>query len=119
MTEIHSLIPTLRVAKVEDALPLYEALGFSVAWQHQLSAEAPRLTCIARGPFEIFLTEHDVAPFGSVVHIMVTGLEGLVTRTRTAGFEPTFGPEDRPWGDREAYFTDEGGNVLRFGETIE
>jgi len=119
MATIHSLIPTLRVAKVEKALPLYDALGFSVAWQHQLSPEAPRLTCIARGPFEIFLTEHDVAPFGSVVHFMVTGLEELVGRALAQGFEPTFGPENRPWGDREAYFTDEGGNVLRFGETIE
>jgi hypothetical protein len=49
---------------------------------------------------------------------MVTGLAELVGRARSEGFEPTFGPEDRPWGDREVYFTDEGGNVLRFGETI-
>lgn len=118
MATVRSVIPTLRVADVEAALPLYRALGFVVAWQHELEPGAPRLTCVERDRVQLFLTEHPVAPFGSVVHFMVVGLDDLVAAARSAGFEPTLGPEQRPWGDREAYFTDLDGNVLRFGETV-
>jgi len=115
---IQSVIPTLRVIRVEDALPLYQALGFEVAWQHQLAPDAPRLTAVARDSKELFLTEHPVAPVGAVVHFMVQGLDQIVEAARTAGFEPTFGPQERPWGNREAYYADADGNVLRFGETV-
>ena len=118
MTTIRSVIPTLRITRIEASLPLYHALGFEIAWQHQLGPDAPRLTCVAQDAKELFLTEHPVAPFGAVVHVMVTGLDGIVARAREAGFEPTFGPERRAWGDREAYYTDADGNVLRFGETV-
>ena len=118
MPRIRSVIPTLRVSSVDTALPTYRALGFAVAWQHRLAPEAPRLTCVARGEHQLFLTEHPVAPFGSVVHVMVEGLDDLVAAARAEGAEPSFGPENRPWGDREAYFTDPDGNVLRFGETL-
>jgi catechol 2,3-dioxygenase-like lactoylglutathione lyase family enzyme len=115
---IRRAIPTLRVASIDRALPLYEGLGFSVSWQHQISVGAPRLTSVTQGTSELFLTEHPIARYGAVVHFVVDGLQALVDRAGAQGFEPTFGPEDRPWGDREAYFTDVDGNVLRFGEPI-
>ena len=118
MPEIRAIIPTLRVSSVDDVLPFYAALGFTVSWQHQITPDAPRLTCVAQGPGNLFLTEHAVAPFESVVHVMVDGLDEIVENARRRGVEPTYGPATRPWGDREAYFTDPDGNVLRFGETI-
>jgi uncharacterized glyoxalase superfamily protein PhnB len=50
--------------------------------------------------------------------LRVTAVEASLplNRAATAGHYPIFGPEDRPWGDREAYFRDPDGNVLRFGE---
>lgn len=119
MATLRSVIPTLRVTDVEASLPLYRALGFDVAWQHRLGPDAPRLTAVARDSREVFLTEHPVAPVGAVVHFRVEGLDEIVERARDAGFGPTFGPEVRPWGDREAYFRDADGNVLRFGEAVE
>jgi catechol 2,3-dioxygenase-like lactoylglutathione lyase family enzyme len=113
---VKSVIPTLRVTAIEASLPLYRALGFGVAWEHRLSPDAPRLTCIRQGAIELFLTEHAVAPAGAVAYFVIQGLDALVTRAAEAGHYPTFGPEDRPWGDREAYFRDPDGNVLRFGE---
>ncbi len=117
MARVASVIPTLRVTKVEDSLPIYQALGFEVAWQHQLQPSGPRLTALAQDAKQVFLTEHPIAPVGAVVHFMVEGLDEIVGRAKSAGFDPTFGPELRPWGDREAYFADPDGNILRFGES--
>lgn len=117
--EFQGVIPMLRIASIEAALPVYEALGFSVAWQHQPGPEAPRLTSVQRGTVELYLTEHPVAPPGGVVYLKTKGVDALVAQAQSRGLEPDFGPEDRPWGDREAYFKDVDGNVLRFGETLE
>ncbi len=121
MTEIvlDTTIPTLRITKIEAALPTYAALGFSVAWQHQLAPDAPRLTSVRHGAAELFLTEHPVAPVGAVVYFVTRGVDALVARAAAAGVEPSFGPEDRPWGDREVYFRDLDGNVLRFGQALD
>lgn len=117
--ELHAVIPMLRVASIEAAFPVYDALGFSVAWQHQLDPEAPRLISVQYGTLELYLTEHPVAPRGGVVYFKTNRVDALVAQARSRGLEPSFGPEDRPWGDREAYFTDVDGNVLRFGESLE
>lgn len=108
----------LRVASIDDALPVYQALGFAIAWQHQLTPDAPRLTAVRHGTVEIYLTEHAVAPPGGVVYVETEGVDVLVAQARSRGFEPSFGPENRAWGDREAYFEDIDGNVLRFGEPL-
>lgn len=47
--EFRAVIPMLRVASIEAALPVYDALGFSVGWQHQLNSEAPRLRIVLGG----------------------------------------------------------------------
>lgn len=116
--QIHAAIPVLHVASVEASLPVYKALGFCVAWQHQLDPGAPRLTSVQSGTVELYLTEHPVAPPGGVVYLKTNGVDRLAARARSRGCEPSFGPEDRPWGDREVYFKDADGNVLRFGEPI-
>jgi catechol 2,3-dioxygenase-like lactoylglutathione lyase family enzyme len=116
---LETTIPALRVAKLETALPTYEALGFTVRWQHQLTPDAPRLRSVRQGSAELFLTEHPVAPVGAVVYFVTRGVDALVARASAAGLDPSFGPEDRPWGDREVYFRDPDGNVLRFGEPLE
>lgn len=82
-------IPMLRVASIEAALPTYEALGFSVAWQHQLSPDAPRLTSVRHGTVEIYLTEHPVAPrrrFGRAESHAY--LDRRILRTMVTGWEP-------------------------------
>jgi len=121
MSEIvlETTIPALRVAKLEVALPTYKALGFSVGWRHQFTPDAPRLTSVRQGAAELFLTEHPVAPAGAVVYFVTRGVDALVARAAAAGLEPSFGPEDRPWGDREVYFRDPDGNVLRFGQPLD
>jgi catechol 2,3-dioxygenase-like lactoylglutathione lyase family enzyme len=111
-------IPILRVTDIDASLATYEALGFAVAWQHRLSPEAPRLTCVRHDTVELYLTEHPVAPFESVAYVRTRGVDTLVQRAAAEGLEAIFGPEDRPWGVREAYFRDPDGNVLRFGELI-
>lgn len=110
-------IPTLRVASAQAALPTYAALGFSVAWEHQLTPDAPHLVCIRQGEVDVFLTEHPVTEPGAVVYFVTPDVDALVSAAGRAGVRPTFGPEVRPWGDREAYFQDSDGNTLRFGET--
>jgi catechol 2,3-dioxygenase-like lactoylglutathione lyase family enzyme len=105
------------VADVDVSLPFYASLGFEVSWRHRLHEDAPRLTCVAREGHELFLTEHAVAPVGAVVHVMVSGLDAIVATAAAHGVAPAFGPELRRWGDREAYFTDPDGNVLRLGES--
>lgn len=115
---LDATIPTLRVVDVSCSLPTYTALGFALTWQHQLTPDAPRLTSMQQGVAQLFLTEHAVAPVGAVVYFNTRGLDALVARAVAAGVLPTFGPENRPWGSREAYFTDPDGNVLRFGERL-
>jgi len=117
--ELYAVIPVLRITSIEATLPVYEALGFSVAWQHQLDPAAPRLTSVRQGSAELYLTEHPVAPPGGVVYVKTKGVDALVAQARSRGLKASFGPEDRPWGDREAYFEDADGNVLRFGEPLE
>jgi catechol 2,3-dioxygenase-like lactoylglutathione lyase family enzyme len=112
-------VPTLRVTNVDASLPFYAALGFTVAWQHQLSSSAPRLTAVQHGPVQVFLTEHAVAPVAGVVYFETISIDVLIERAVQAGFQPGFGPENRPWGSPEAYFTDPDGNVLRFGESLQ
>jgi uncharacterized glyoxalase superfamily protein PhnB len=46
------------------------------------------------------------------------GVDALVARAAAAGLNPSFGPADRPWGDREVYFRDFDGNVLRFSQPL-
>ena len=114
---LESVVPTLRVTNLDRSLPFYHMLGFSVAWVHQLAEGQPRLAAVEQGPVQLFLTEHDVAPVGAVVYSNTRGVDALSAAATAQGLEPTFGPADRPWGQREVYFQDPDGNVLRFGET--
>ena len=116
--DVKDTIPMLGVDDITVAMPLYRALGFEVAWEHQLGPDAPRIASVKQGGGEIYLSEHEVAPRGGIVYTVVSSVDALVGAARGHGFEPTFGPEDRPWGDREAYFTDASGNVLRFGQHL-
>lgn len=88
-----------------------------MAWQHRLTPDGPQLVCIRQGEVDVFLTEHAVTETGAVVYFVTHNVDALVRAAAEAGVRPTFGPEDRPWGDREAYFQDRDGNTLRFGET--
>ncbi|MDH4044019.1 MAG: glyoxalase superfamily protein [Gemmatimonadota bacterium] len=115
---VRAAIPMVRVQTIDAALPLYTALGFVIGWEHRLAPDAPRLVSLQHGEVALYLTEHPVPSFGAVVYLVTHGLDALVARAMAAGIRPTFGPEDRPWGNREAYFRDADGNVLRFGEAI-
>jgi len=48
---------------------------------------------------------------GAVVYFITRDVDAVVRAARVAGVMPTFGPEDRPWGNREAYFQDRDGNT--------
>jgi uncharacterized glyoxalase superfamily protein PhnB len=87
-----------------------------VAWEHQLAPYAPRLVCVSQDGVEVFLTEHPVTAAGAVAYFVTLNVDAVVEAARDAGVAPAFGPEDRPWGSREAYFVDRDGNTLRFGE---
>lgn len=113
---LDSVVPTLRVTNLDHSLPFYNALGFSLAWLHQVAEGQPRLAAVQQGPVQLFLTEHDVAPAGAVVYSNTRGVDALSDAAIARGHKPTFGPEDRPWGQREVYFRDPDGNMLRFGE---
>jgi catechol 2,3-dioxygenase-like lactoylglutathione lyase family enzyme len=92
------------------------ALGFRVTWEHQLAPDAPRLVCVRQNDVEVFLTEHPATAPGAVAYFITRDVNAVVRAARQAGVDPVFGPEDRPWGSREAYFVDRDGNTLRFGE---
>jgi catechol 2,3-dioxygenase-like lactoylglutathione lyase family enzyme len=113
---VDSIVPTLRVTNLDRSIPFYSKLGFSVAWIHQLEPDKPRLAAVQHGPVQLFLTEHDIAPVGAVVYLNSRGVDALNDAAAAVEIEPTFGPEDRPWAQREVYFQDPDGNVLRFGE---
>jgi catechol 2,3-dioxygenase-like lactoylglutathione lyase family enzyme len=113
---VDSLVPTLRVADLDRSLAFYRTLGFTLAWIHQLAPDQPRLAAVNHGSVQLFLTEHAVAPTGAVVYANSRGVEALTQKAVAAGLRPVFGPANRPWGQREVYFHDPDGNVLRFGE---
>ncbi len=113
---IELLIPTLRVGDLDRSLEFYRALGFDLAWVHQLESGAPRLGAVQQGPVQLFLTEHAVAPTGGVVYANTRGVDALSAAAQAKGLAPEFGPTDRPWGQREVYFRDPDGNMIRFGE---
>ena len=117
--DIKSTIPMLGVDDIATAASLYHALGFEIAWEHGLAPDAPRLVSMKQDGGEIYLSEHAIAPRGGIVYILTDSVDALVASARDRGFQPSFGPEDRPWGDREAYFTDASGNVLRFGQHLD
>jgi len=113
---LDSVVPTLRVTNLDRSLAFYGILGFSVAWIHQRAENEPRLAAVQHGSVQLFLTEHAVAPVGAVVYLNTRGVDALSAAATVQGLNPTFGPADRPWGQREVYFHDPDGNVLRFGE---
>ena len=115
-TVLDSLIPTLRVADLDRSLRFYGVLGFTVAWIHQLAPDQPRLAAVQHGSVQLFLTEHAVAPTGAVVYANARGVDALTRAAGAVGLTAMFGPSDRPWGQREVYFQNPDGNVLRFGE---
>lgn len=89
MTEpqVELLIPVVPVANLSRAAEVYGRLGF-IAWVLQLAADQPRLGSMRQGAVELFLTEHHVAPPGTVVYANVTGLDALAARAQTSGGEP-------------------------------
>ena len=113
---LESIVPTLRVSSLDQSLAFYESLGLCVAWVHQPAEGQPRLAAVQHGAIQLFLTEHAVAPFGAVVYVNTRGVDALRTLAEARGISPILGPADRPWGQREVYFQDPDGNVLRFGE---
>ena len=115
---LDSVVPTLRVTSLDRSLPFYERLGFTVAWVHQVGEGQPRLAAVRQGAVQLFLTEHAVAPPGAVVYSNTRGVDALHAAAAARDLRSVFGPEDRPWGQREVYFQDPDGNVLRFGEPV-
>ncbi len=61
---LRQAIPVLRIRSIDGSLPVYQALGFVISWQHRLTPDAPCLTSVSHGPVELFLTEHAIAPSG-------------------------------------------------------
>lgn len=122
-----SIVPALRVASIAERLPLWHALGFSLAFAHgdegplaegsledatfaRLDAEGGRPVCV------FLQVGGGVA--GAHVHLMLERpeeVDATCARLRAAGFEPWEPPTDRPWGMRDLWVRDADGNEVVVG----
>ena len=122
-----SVVPELHVNSIAGALPLWEALGFTLAFA--LAHERPlpagsldgatlaRLDVPAREPVSVFLQTGRAAP-GAVIHVMLPApadVDAASRRLTTLGLTIHQPPTDQPWGMRDLQVEDRDGNLLIVG----
>jgi catechol 2,3-dioxygenase-like lactoylglutathione lyase family enzyme len=110
MTE--QITPILHTGDAEAAAVWYARLGFARQWEHRFEPGFPLFLCVARGPMQIFLSEHrgDARP-DTLLYLRVTDLPAVA-----AEFGVTI--EEAPWG-QEIHLEDPDGNRLRVGAVQE
>ena len=88
------VIPVLRVADAANAVAWYERLGFTKQWEHRFEPGMPAFVSIARGPARLYLSEHqgDARP-DTLVHMVVTDIDAVVTEFGRPASEPPYGCE--------------------------
>lgn len=104
------ITPILRAENAGASAAWYARLGFVRRWEHRFEPGFPLFLCVARGPMQIFLSEHrgDARP-DTLLYLHIDDLDAAA-----AEFEATV--ENAPWG-REIQLTDPDGNRLRIGST--
>ncbi|GAA4607744.1 catechol 2,3-dioxygenase-like lactoylglutathione lyase family enzyme [Actinoplanes octamycinicus] len=102
------LTPFLRVEDANASTAWYARLGFVKQWEHRFEPGLPLFVCVARGPMQLFLSEHhgDARP-GTLLYLHVNDLQAVAAEFGAA-------VEEAPWGP-ELELTDPDGNRLRIG----
>lgn len=103
-----TITPILRTDDAVAAAAWYGRLGFVQQWEHRFQPDFPLFLCVARGPMQIFLSEHrgDARP-DTLLYLHVHDVEAVATEFGVA-------VEQAPWGP-EVQLTDPDGNRLRVG----
>jgi catechol 2,3-dioxygenase-like lactoylglutathione lyase family enzyme len=113
-----SAVPIMRIFAVDKAKEFYlDFLGFSLQWEHRITANSPLYAEICRSGLTLHLSEHhgDATP-GSTVTVTIRGVDAL--HRELNGKQYTYakpGIDDMPWG-RVLQVADPFGNRLRFCE---
>jgi catechol 2,3-dioxygenase-like lactoylglutathione lyase family enzyme len=102
------VIPILRVSDAAAALAWYQRLGFRQQWEHRFEPGFPAFVSIARGPVQLFLSEHtgDARP-DTLIYLRLADLDSIAAEFGTAIEQPPWGPE--------IHLHDPDGNRLRIG----
>ena len=102
------VIPILHTEDAIEAVNWYERLGFSQESVHRFEPGLPAFVTIARGPMQLFLSEHegDARP-DTLVYLRVDDVVSIAT-------EFDVDVEEAPWA-REVELRDPDGNRLRIG----
>ncbi|GAA0560512.1 glyoxalase superfamily protein [Paractinoplanes ferrugineus] len=104
------ITPILRVDDAHVSAGWYARLGFVRQWEHRFEPGFPLFLSIARGPMQIFLSEHrDDARPDTLLYLNVSDLEAVATEFGVA-------LREAPWGP-EIHLLDPDGNRLRIGRT--
>jgi len=115
------VIPILRIFDEEKALAFYrDWLGFSVDWEHQFDARAPKYMQLSREGILLHLTEHhgDCSP-GARVHIRYPDVRALHRELQTRPYAPNKpGIEETPWNSLNLEVTDPFSNRLSFDQPL-
>jgi hypothetical protein len=122
-----SVVPELHVKSIAGALPVWEALGFTLAFAFCDGRPLPagslkgatlaRLDVPAREPISVFLQTGRAAP-GAVVHVMLSSpadVDAANRRLMALGATIHQPPTDQPWGMRDLQAEDRDGNLLIVG----
>lgn len=110
---------TLATADMAAAVAFYDALGFR---RVSGSADAPFTTYRVGPGFLNLQLDPTNAPLPSIwgrVIFFVDDVDSMHARVVAAGFSPSTGPADAPWGERYFHVHDPDGHELSFARPIE
>ena len=119
MTQLQSVISTLRVQDAEASFAFFAKLGFEKVWEHRESEDFPLFIEVRRDSVSLFLSEHEGdGPQGVQIYVLVDDAQSLHDQFRAAGVACESAPEQQPWGHLVFGMEDLDGNVLRFGSPV-
>jgi catechol 2,3-dioxygenase-like lactoylglutathione lyase family enzyme len=101
------VIPVLRVADAARAVAWYARLGFEKQWEHQFEPGLPWFVAVARGPLQLYLSEHlGDAPANTLIHLNVRDIDAVAAEFGVA-------VDEQGMAGREVDLEDPDGNRLR------
>lgn len=113
MKLIHSTIPTLPAADLDQTIAFYAQLGFPLVSRYEEYA------IVARDGIELHFYLHkelDAAENPSGMYVRTPDVAGLFKEFTGRGVKTLTALEDKEWGQREFAVADPSGNLLRFGQ---
>lgn len=123
----HAIIPSLPVASIPAAIPLWQALGFATAFgfgpegpteEPRPDSHFARMDAPGKAPLSVFLECGRGTPGGALVHLIVADpsvVDRAAEDLRAAGFALELSPTDQQWGMRELHVRDPDGNLVILG----